>query len=199
MGEQKILRTAYNMKLQFIFLASTLALTFSKNIPVPALDDKTKKNVNKLAKNAVKQVQTVLKENGVEVKNLQGKIDNALNAGSLQVKNVKGAANQEYNKVAGKTVGELLDIAANKLDNTINEAEKDAPDGAKVFIDFGQDFLKALKKIGKDSLGEKANLTVDNIVKSGSEAVEESANSEDTNKFIKNANKKVKNNKKNKN
>merc|ERR1712046_511333 len=142
MGEQKLLFTAYNMKLQFILLASTLALTFSKNIPVPALDDKTKKNVNKLASNAVKSVQNVLKKNGVEVKNLQGKIASALKSGSIQSKNIENKANEEYNKVAGKTVGELLDIAANSLDNSINEAEKDAPDGAKVFIDFGQDLLK---------------------------------------------------------
>merc|ERR1711899_392751 len=126
------------MKLQFILLASTLALTFSKNIPVPALDDKTKKNVNKLASNAVKSVQNVLKKNGVEVKNLQGKIDNALNAGLIQVKNAGEQANKEYNKVAGKTIGELIDIAANNLDSKINDAEKNAPDGAKVFIDFGQ-------------------------------------------------------------
>merc|ERR1712154_381934 len=191
MGEQKNLCTAYNMKLQFIFLASTLALTFSKNIPKPALNKETKNNVNKLAKNAVKSVNQVLKKNGVEVKNLQGRINSALNAGSLQVKNVEGKANEEYNKVAGKTVGELIDIAANTLDNTINEAEKDAPDGAKVFIDFGQDLLKAFKKIGKDSLGEKANLTVDKLAKAGSEAVEENVNDKETNKQIKDANQKL--------
>merc|ERR1712046_547272 len=149
MGEQKILCTAYNMKLQFIFLASTLALTFSKNIPVPALDDKTKKNVNKLAKNAVKQVQTVLKENGVEVKNLQGKIDNALNAGSLQVKNVKGAANQEYNKVAGKTVGELIDIAANSLIIKSMTPKKMHLMELKFLSTLDKIFLKLLKKLVK--------------------------------------------------
>merc|ERR1712046_329187 len=136
MGEQKILRTAYNMKLQFIFLASTLALTFSKNIPVPALDDKTKKNVNKLAKNAVKQVQTVLKENGVEVKNLQGKI-------------VKGAANQEYNKVAGKTVGELIDIAANSLIIKSMTPKKMHLMELKFLSTLDKIFLKLLKKLVK--------------------------------------------------
>merc|ERR1739848_327960 len=119
--EQKNLFIAYNMKLQFIFLASTLALTFSKNIPKP-LNKETTNNVNKLANNAVKTTQKLLKENGVEVKNLKVKIVNALKAGEIQGKNMKNKANEEYNKVAGKTVGELIDIASNSLNNKINKA-----------------------------------------------------------------------------
>merc|ERR1712025_1071802 len=131
MGEQKILFIAYNMKLQFIFLASTLALTFSKNIPVPELNQDTEKNVKKLTNTALKKTQNLLKDNGVEVKNLRQRLNNALNAGVPQLNAAKNEADKLYNKVSSKSIGGLINLANGEFNKAIDGLEDDAPDGVK--------------------------------------------------------------------
>merc|ERR1712156_1371397 len=91
MGEQKILFIAYNMKLQFILIASTLAVTFSKNIPVPQLNRNTKKNLKNLSNNA----EAFLAANGVTV-DLDGRVQQAGTAIKPQLNQIK----QQANKVA---------------------------------------------------------------------------------------------------
>merc|ERR1711893_235751 len=90
MGEQKNLIKAYNMKLQFICLASTLAVTFSRNVPVPSLNQRTEKNLQRLSNNAINKAQQLLADNGVTV-DLSGK---------LQMKAIGQKANQELNKLS---------------------------------------------------------------------------------------------------
>merc|ERR1711997_1116532 len=173
MGEQKILFTAYNMKLQFIFLASTLAVTFSKNIPVPELKQNTKNKVNKLTKNAANKAQALLAANGVSV-DVNAKLNNALNAGKPQFDAVKKEADKKYTEFSSTygnwNLGQLIDSLNNKVNPEINQAEAGAPDGAKTFIDIGQDVLKALSNAGKEALGDKKTMKVKQIVNAASGA-----------------------------
>jgi len=180
------------MKLQFIFLASTLALTFSKNIPknipLPELNEKTQNNIAKLGSNAVKTAQDLLKKNGVKV-NIQAKLQQALKAGDMQLKKGQNEANNQYNKVAGMSLGELIDLSGNELDAAIDDLEDKAPDGVKSLIDIAQGALKGLAKAGKEALNNKQDWTVDDLAQLGSDSLEQSVNQ--GNKYIKNANKKL--------
>merc|ERR1711997_1411734 len=196
MGEQKILFIAYNMKLQFIFLASTLAVTFSKNIPVPGLNKNTKKNADKLTNQAAKKAEALLAANGVKV-DIDGKIQSAIAAGKPQIDAIKNEANKEYNKFSdtyGKwNLGQLIDTVNNKLNSKINEAEAGAPDGAKTFIDIGQDVLKALSNAGKGALGESKKLTINNILGAAKKSAGQAINNQQVNRALNKANKKVNN------
>merc|ERR1712241_124865 len=193
MGEQKILLFYFNMKLQLIFLASTLALTYSKNIPVPELNKETEKNVNQLTNTALRKTQNFLKANGVEIKSLRQRLNNAVNAGVPQLKAVKNEADKQHSKVADKSVGGLINFVSGELNKAIDGAENDVPDGAKSALDIVQGFLGAVKDAGVDALGERADLTIDKLAKAGKLALQNSANGAKVNNAIKNAKKQIKN------
>merc|ERR1712241_592150 len=193
MGEQKILFIAYNMKLQLIFLASTLALTFSKNIPVPELNKETEKNVKQLTNTALRKTQNFLKANGVEIKSLRQRLDNALNAGVPQLNAVKNEADKQYSKVADRSVGGLINFVSGEINKAIDGAENGVPDGAKSALDILQGFLGAVKDAGVDALGDNANKSIDDLVNAGSDALQNSANGVVVNNAIKNAKKQIKN------
>merc|ERR1712173_156333 len=196
MGEQKILFTAYNMKLQIIFLASTLAVTFSKNIPVPKLKQKTKEKVNALANSAANKAQALLAANGVSV-DVNAKLNNAINAGKPQFNAVKKEADKKYTEFSSTygnwNLGQLIDTLNNKVNSEINQAEAGAPDGAKTFIDIGQDVLKALSNAGKTALGNNQQLTIDQILGAAKKSAGQAINNQQVNQALKKANKKVNN------
>merc|ERR1712027_201007 len=179
MGEQKIHFIAYNMKLQFIFLASTLALTYSKNIPVPELNKETEKNVKQLTNTAVRKTQNFLKANGVEIKSLRQRLDNALNAGVPQLNAVKNEADE--------SVGGLINFVSGELNKAIDGAENDVPDGAKSALDILQGVLGAVKDAGVAALGDNANKSIEDLANAGSDALQNSANGAEVNNAIKNA------------
>merc|ERR1712027_170699 len=193
MGEQKIHFIAYNMKLQFIFLASTLALTYSKNIPVPELNKETEKNVKQLTNTAVRKTQNFLKANGVEIKSLRQRLDNALNAGVPQLKAVKNEADKQYSKVADRSVGGLINLVSGEINKAIDGAENGVPDGAKSALDVLQGVLGAVKDAGVAALGGNVNKSIDDLANAGSDALQNSANGAEVNNAIKNAKKQIKN------
>merc|ERR1712241_1131182 len=198
MGEQKILFIAYNMKLQFIFLASTLALTFSKNIPVPELNKETEKNVKQLTNTALRKTQNFLKANGVEIKSLRQRLDNALNAGVPQLNAVKNEADKQYSKVADRSVGGLINLVSGEINKAIDGAENNVPDGVKSGLDILQGFLGAVKDAGVAALGDNVNKPIDDLANAGSDALQNSANGAEVNNAIKNVKQQIKNsNKKN--
>merc|ERR1712178_46557 len=119
--EQKITIKAYNMKLQFILLASTLALTFSKNIPVPALNKNTERNLSKLSNNAARKAEALLASKGVKV-DIDGKLQSAVKAGKPQLDAIKLQANQQYQKFSETygnwDVAQIIDTLGNKVNQT---------------------------------------------------------------------------------
>merc|ERR1712178_322876 len=194
MGEQKILIKAYNMKLQFICLASTLAVTFSRNVPVPSLNQKTEKNLQRLSNNAINKAQQLLADNGVTV-DLSGKLQNAANAGKPQLKAIGQKANQELNKISNTygswDLSQLIDTASNALNSKIGQQEAGAPDLAKTLSDAGQQFLGALVASGKDAMGDKKDLTLNQLVNAASGAAQQVVNNRQVNQALRKANKAV--------
>merc|ERR1712117_666565 len=168
------------------------ALTFSKNIPknipLPELNEKTQNNIAKLGSHGVKTAQDLLKKNGVNV-NLKAKLRQTLKAGDIQVKKGQNEANNQYNKVADMSLGELIDLFGNEIDAAIDDFEDKAPDGVKSLTDIAQGALKGLAEAGKKALNDKQNWTVDDLAQHGSDSLEKSVN--EGNKYIKNANKKL--------
>jgi len=177
------------MKLQIIFLASTLALTFSKNIPQVKLNRNTKGNLNKLANNA----ENFLADKGVTI-DLDGRVKQASQAVQPQVNAIKNQANQLANQFGDWDLGQIIDAVNQKIDSSIDKAEAGAPDGAKTFIDIGQDVLKAFGQAGKKALDDNQNLTVDDILKAGKQSVQQSLNGQQVNSALRKANKAVQNN-----
>merc|ERR1711980_35833 len=190
--EQKNLIKAYNMKLQFICLASTLAVTFSRNVPVPALNQRTENNLKKLSRNAINKAQQILADNGVTV-DLSGKIQNAANAGKPQLQAMGQKVNQEVNKLSNTygnwDLGQAIDTVFNKADSAINQQEAGAPDLAKTLSDAGQQLLGSLVVAGKDSLGDKQDLTFNQVFDAAVKAVQKNINSKDFNQNLRKANK----------
>merc|ERR1711980_7078 len=190
--EQKNLIKAYNMKLQFICLASTLAVTFSRNVPVPKLNQRTEKNLQRLSNNAINKAQQLLADNGVTV-DLSGKIQNAANAGKPQLKAIGQKANQEFNKISNTygswDLGQAIDTVFNKADSAIDQQEAGAPDLAKTLIDAGQQILGAVKDAGKNSLGDKQDLTFNQLLNAAVGAVQKNINGKDVNQNLRKANK----------
>merc|ERR1712046_366229 len=184
MGEQKNHFTEQNMKLQFIFLASSMAVIFSKNLPVPGLNKNTQHGVNKLKNNAAKKAEALLAAQGVKV-DVDGRLKKLEDSVKPQLNQIKNKANQQYNQFSntyGKwDLGQIIDTVNNQVNSRINKAEAGAPDGAKTFIDIGQDVLSALANAGKDALGNRENLTVDKIVSSAKNAAQQNINSQQVN------------------
>merc|ERR1712154_394747 len=112
-----------------------------------------------------------------------------------QLKQMKNQANQQYNQFSntyGKwDLGQIIDTVNNQVNSRIDKAEAGAPDGAKTFIDIGQDVLSALANAGKDALGNRENLTVDKIVSSAKNAAQQNINSQQVNQALRQANRKV--------
>merc|ERR1711980_12647 len=192
--EQKNLIKAYNMKLQFICLASTLAVTFSRNVPVPKLNQRTEKNLQKLSNNAINKAQQLLADNGVTV-DLSGKIGNAVNAGKPQLNAFGQKANQEFNKLSNTygswDLGQAIDTVFDKADSAIDQQEAGAPDLAKTLIDAGQQVLGAVKDAGKNSLGDKQDLTFNQLLNAAVGAVQQGINSKEVNQNLRKANKAI--------
>merc|ERR1712026_240602 len=192
--EQKILIKAYNMKLQFICLASTLAVTFSRNVPVPSLNQKTEKNLQRLSNNAINKAQQLLADNGVTV-DLSGKIQNAANAGKPQLKAIGQKANQELNKISNTygswDLSQAIDTVFNKVNSKIDQQEASAPDLAKTLMDAGQQVLGAVKDAGINSLGDKKDLTLNQLVNAASGAAQKAVNNQQVNQALRKANKAV--------
>merc|ERR1712035_105191 len=192
--EQKNLIKAYNMKLQFICLASTLAVTFSRNVPVPTLNQRTEKNLQRLSNNAINKAQQLLADNGVTV-DLSGKLQNAANAGKPQLKAIGQKANQEFNKISNTygnwDLSQAIDTVFNKADSAIDQQEAGAPDLAKTLIDAGQQVLGAVKDAGKNSLGDKQDLTFNQLLNAAVGAVQKGINSKEVNQNLRKANKAV--------
>merc|ERR1711980_67278 len=192
--EQKNLIKAYNMKLQFICLASTLAVTFSRNVPVPALNQRTENNLKKLSRNAINKAQQILADNGVTV-DLSGKLQNAANAGKPQLQAMGQKVNQEFNKISNTygnwDLGQAIDTVFNKADSAIDQQEAGAPDLAKTLIDAGQQVLGAVKDAGKNSLGDKQDLTFNQLLNAAVGAVQKNINSKEVNQNLRKANKAI--------
>merc|ERR1712035_64073 len=192
--EQKNLIKAYNMKLQFICLASTLAVTFSRNVPVPSLNKKTEKNLQRLSNNAINKAQQLLADNGVTV-DLSGKLQNAANAGKPQLKAIGQKANQEYKKLSNTygnwDLSQLIDTASNALNSKIDQGEAGAPDLAKTLSDAGQQLLGSLVVAGKDAMGDKKDLTLNQLVNAASGAAQKAVNNQQVNQALRKANKAI--------
>merc|ERR1712035_167602 len=192
--EQKNLIKAYNMKLQFICLASTLAVTFSRNVPVPSLNQKTEKNLQRLSNNAINKAQQILADNGVTV-DLSGKLQNAANAGKPQLKAIGQKANQEFNKLSNTygswDLAQAIDTVVNKANSAIDQQEAGAPDLAKTLMDAGQQVLGAVADAGKNSLGDKKDLTLNKLFSAAVGAVQKGINSKDFNQNLRKANKAI--------
>ena len=182
------------MKLQFICLASTLAVAFSRNVPVPSLNQRTEKNLQRLSNNAINKAQQLLADNGVTV-DLSGKLQNAANAGKPQLKAIGQKANQEFNKLSNTygswDLGQAIDTVFNKADSAIDQQEAGAPDLAKTLIDAGQQVLGAVKDAGKNSLGDKQDLTFNQLLNAAVGAVQKGINSKDFNQNLRKANKAI--------
>lgn len=185
------------MKLQFTLFAALSFTTFcySKNLPVPKLKNKTKQNLNKLAKNTGDKIDAAFNKVGLNVDPKKLGLDNYKNAAKPQIDAIEKEANKAYESFSSKfgnwNLGQLADTVLNDVNGVIEKAEGKAPDGAKPFIDIGQNILVALTDAGKDSLGDNQKLTVNKIISGGATAVEKAMNGKAANSALKTANKAV--------
>jgi len=203
------------MKLQLTLLTLTISsLALSKNIPVPKVKKPIQQKVNNLQKNLGKkageifsEAQKQAKENfGIEFNPektginsaLKNAANNAQNAAQPQINNMNKQVEKEFNgfmkKFGNWDVEQFISQADNDLNAAIDNAEKQAPAGAKGFIDIGQKLLGALTDAGKEALGDNADITLTKLVVSGKKAAEGAINGKAANNALKNMNKAVKGN-----
>jgi hypothetical protein len=184
------------MKLQFALIASTLAVAFSRNIPKVKLNKGTQKKVNQILNKAATKAESQLSNLGINA-DLSQSASDALNAAKPQLNQMENQLNQAFNNLASQfgnmDVGEIIDTANNNVNNAIDNAEANAPDGFKAFIDIGQNILGSLAQAGKDSLGNKADLTVNKIVNSGKNAAQKAINGKGVHQALNKANSAVNN------
>jgi hypothetical protein len=184
------------MKLQFALIASTLAVAFSRNLPKVKLNKGTQKKVNQILNKAATKAEGKLSNLGINA-DLSQSASDALDAVQPQLNQMETQLNQAFNKFASQfgsmDVGEIIDTANNNVNNAIDNAEANAPDGFKTFIDIGQDILGSLAQAGKDGLGNKADVTVNKIITSGRNAAQGAINSKGVHQTLNKANAAVNN------
>merc|ERR1711912_134676 len=143
---------------------------------------------------AINKAQQLLADNGVTV-DLSGKIGNAVNAGKPQLKAIGQKTNQELNKLSNTygswDLSQAIDTIFSKANSAIDQQEAGAPDLAKTFIDAGQQVLGAVKDAGKNSLGDKQDLTFNQLLNAAAGAVQQTINSKDVNQNLRKANKAI--------
>merc|ERR1712035_263570 len=119
----------------------------------------------------INKAQQLLADNGVTV-DLSGKIQNAANAGKPQLKAIGQKANQEFNKISNTygswDLGQAIDTVFNKADSAIDQQDA-----------------------GKNSLGDKQDLTFNQLLNAAVGAVQKNINSKDFNQNLRKANKAI--------
>jgi len=184
------------MKLQLSLVALSLtSLCLAGKLPLPKVKEQTQKKLNNLERNVHNKIQSQMKEIGMsfDTKKLSSK--NLGNAVEPQLASIEREATKQYNKLnkqfGGLSLGGIFDAIKNKANAGIEEAEEGVPDGAKQFIDIGQELLGAVVDAGANALGDHKKLTVNNIVNSGKNFAEGAINGKKANSALRKANKLV--------